>query len=247
MKNIYLLILVLLSSLNTALGQNLPTKRDIARSIQSRFNGYKSEMSQISLINYQGKKIEDSKDFSLYINFEKTKMQAFINVTEPSEIRGSQFWVDRNKEATQLWIKIKGGSVREVTGVKGDHFFLGSEFSISHLSPVLLNLEEFSEPEIREIESVKHLSLVQQLTSTEKYSHSVIYLDLEVLTPQRIEYYLNERKLLELTFDDYQSIDGFLLPKSIAISNLVTKRRSMLKWSEREVNIKFADALFLPK
>jgi hypothetical protein len=203
-------------------------------------------MSKIRLSNYVGDVVEDSREFTLYLKLSKDDAKAYLQVTAPKTLEGSRFWLTNQQNQAKVWMQIKGGNVREVSGTQLSQHLLGSEFSMSDLIFQMIPFEQLSEPERVKRDDKVYLTSTIKLENQERLTHQVFYLDSETYLPQMIKSYQKDQLLMRLQFEEYRKIDGFYLPHTMWAENLESRRQSKLEWIERSMNLQFSDSLFDP-
>ncbi|MFW7377463.1 MAG: outer membrane lipoprotein-sorting protein [Oligoflexus sp.] len=222
-----------------------PSKRQIAQALKKQFADFRAEMSEIKLSNFHGEKLEDQKTFTLYARLEEKALKAYLSMHEPAAIKGSQFWFASQGKDNKVWMKVKGGKLREISGANAGENLLGSEFSLMPLLPDEVKAEDISDPVWVEQDGEKRLRINWQ--GTERFQKSTLYLDAKTFVPIQADFYIDEQITFQLQFLSYQTIDGLSLPQEIFAINKKTGRKSSLIWLNRDINIKFADELFHPQ
>ena len=77
------------------------------------------------------------------------------------------------------------------------------------------------------------------------YTRQVVWMDKEYKNPLRVDYYDRKRELLKTAlFSEYQRFGALFRANKIEMSNVQTKKRSLITWTARRLDAGLEPSLF---
>lgn len=171
-----------------------------------------------------------------------------VTFLSPADVKGTQLltWTHRSRDDDQ-WLylpalrRVKRIAAAEVTGS-----FMGSELSYEDLAGTEVEKFSYRFLDAAELEGRAASKLERVPRSRASgYGREVVWLDEEYQNPLRIEYYDRAGALLKVaTFAGYRRHGRLWRAESVAIENVQTKKRTILRWEQRELPAGLASEAF---
>ena len=162
-----------------------------------------------------------------------------VTFLSPADVKGTQLltWTHRTRDDDQ-WLylpalrRVKRIATAEVTGS-----FMGSELSYEDLAGAEVEKFAYRFLDRAELDGRAAAKLERAPRSRSSgYGREVVWLDEEYQNPLRIEYYDRAGALLKVaTFAGYRRYGRLWRAESVTIENVQTKKRTNLRWEEREL------------
>lgn len=168
----------------------------------------------------------------------------------PASVKNTRFLVKENESSDDKWIFMPAlGKVRRIAASDGDSAFMGTEFTYDDMSGgdidddthTLLREEELDGYNCYVVESIP------KDMSDSQYNRRVQWIvkDNDILMPIRVELY-NKKSMLNkiLTISKLENIDGFWIPSSTKMENVISNRASEINNKKIEINKRTNPAYF---
>jgi len=205
----------------------------------------------VELIITEANGSEKSRVVEMWGNLDSNELSNQIMVFRaPASVKDTRFLIKENESGDDKWIFMPAlGKVRRIAASDGDSAFMGTEFTYDDMSGgdidddnhKLLKEESLDGYECYVVESIpKDLSDSQ-------YGRRVQWIikDSDILIPIKVELYNKDGELNKvLTIRDLEKIDGFWIPGSTKMANLLNDRSSVIINKKVEVNKRINPALF---
>ncbi len=168
----------------------------------------------------------------------------------PASVKNTRFLIKDNQNGDDKWIFMPAlGKVRRIAASDGDSAFMGTEFTYDDMSGgdidddnhKLLREEKVSGYNCYVVESIP------KDKSSSQYSRRVQWIikDNDILIPVKVELYTKKGELNKiLTITDLEQINGFWIPGTTKMENLLSNRSSVIINKKIEINKKTNPALF---
>lgn len=168
----------------------------------------------------------------------------------PASVKNTRFLIKDNQNGDDKWIFMPAlGKVRRIAASDGGSAFMGTEFTYDDMSGgdtqsdthKLLREEKVGEYNCYVVESTP-----KDLSSSQ-YSKRLQWVikDNDILIPVRVELYSKKGELNKvLTIEKLENINGFWIPGSTKMENLLSNRSSVILNKKIEINNKINPALF---
>ncbi len=209
------------------------------------FIGDKSKMEMI-LINAQGDKIT-RKLLSYTKEIKKDGDKSLIIFKIPKDVEGTKMltW-SHKKDDDDQWLFLPSlKKVKRIHSSNKTSSFMGSEFSYEDLGSQ--EIEKYTYKFISEDDKSWKIERIPVKKSG--YSKQISTISKKYMNPIKVEYFNKRKELMKIaTFDNYKefSVSGKKIYRAgkIHMKNLLTKKESILNWSDRSVGIKHKDSFF---
>ncbi|MGL1892456.1 MAG: outer membrane lipoprotein-sorting protein [Spirochaetaceae bacterium] len=168
----------------------------------------------------------------------------------PASVKNTRFLVKENETGDDKWIYMPAlGKVRRIAASDGDSAFMGTEFTYDDMSGgdidddkhTLLREEKLDGYNCYVVESIP-----KDMSDTQ-YSRRVQWIvkDDDILMPIKVELYNKKNTLNKiLTISKLENINGFWIPSSTKMENLISKRSSEINNKKIELNKRTNPAYF---
>ena len=157
----------------------------------------------------------------------------------PADVNGTKLltWAHKSKTDDQ-WLYLPAFKrIKRINSRNRSGSFMGSEFSYEDLGSQ--EVEKYSYRFVKEAQLDGRKVWVNERFPLDKksgYKRQVVYSDQEYMGPAKIEYYDRKNELLKIgLFKDYQKFGKFWRVGAIEMSNVQTKKRSVLAWKMRKL------------
>jgi len=210
------------------------------------FSGESAEM-EMKLINLHGDVIErkmTSKTKEVISDGDKS----IVTFKWPADVKGTKMLTWTHKQGNDdQWLflpalkRVKRISSRNKTGS-----FMGSEFSYEDLGSQ--EVEKYTYKYISD-ETLEGRSTwkLERIPKDKKggYSKQVLWMDKEYQNTLKVEYYDRKSELLKTAvFSGYKKMGRWYRAQQIKMSNVQTKKSSILVWKNRKLGQKFSNLEF---
>lgn len=210
--------------------------------------GYKSEKGELSmqLINAHGD--VTSRKLTLEVLEESEGDKSRSTFTWPADVKGTRLltWSHKRGDDDQ-WLYLPAiKRVKRIASSNKSGSFMGSEFSY----------EDFGSQEVEKftyklLEEPKYEGrdtwLLERypVDKTSGYTRQVVWMDKEYKLPVRIDYYDRKRELLKTAvFGEFKKYGKLYRSNKIEMSNVQTKKRSIIGWTERRLDVELQPSSF---
>ncbi len=168
----------------------------------------------------------------------------------PASVKNTRFLVKENETGDDKWIFMPAlGKVRRIAASDGDSAFMGTEFTYDDMSGG--DIDDDMHELLREEEMAGYnCYVVESIPKDPKdsqYSRRVQWVvkDDDILMPIKVELYSKKGELNKiLTINELEYIDGFWIPNSTKMENLLSKRSSEINNKKIEINKRTNPAYF---
>ncbi len=168
----------------------------------------------------------------------------------PASVKNTRFLVKENETGDDKWIFMPAlGKVRRIAASDGGSAFMGTEFTYDDMSS--RDIDDDKHKLLKEEEIDGYNCYVVESIAKDKgdsqYSRRVQWIikDNEILFPIRVELFDKKDTLNKvLTISNLEKIDGFWIPKSTTMENLLTERSSTINNKKIEINKKTNPGIF---
>ncbi len=157
----------------------------------------------------------------------------------PRDVRGTAFLIHAHKEEPdQQWLYLPAlKRVKGVSSANQSGSFMGSEFSYEDLGAV--EVEKFTHRYLRQEPCGDiHCIVLERIPKSldSGYSRQLVWYDQEELRTMQIHFYdRRDKHLKTMVVEGYQKyLDRFWRSSSILMTNHLTKKTTLLRWSDYE-------------
>lgn len=214
---------------------------EIARIMQERSEGYKGEISSMTmtLINAHKEKIE-RKMTGKVLEIQGDGDWSLSEFLSPLDVKGTKMltWSFKN-ESDKQWLYLPAiKRVKRISSSSRYSSFMGSEFSYEDLGSQ--DIEKYNFTWLRD-EGKNYV--VERVSKEESgYSKQIIYVDQKNYSVRKIEYFDRKNELLKVSeffdFKDYKvGAKTFHKANRITMKNVQTQKESVFEWSDRKVGV----------
>lgn len=205
------------------------------------FQGMQTDMSMI-LINAYGDEVKRSMSGKVKERKDKGDQSIFI-FKSPADVKGTKMltWTNQTKSDDQWLFLPSLKRVKRINSSNKKGSFMGSEFSYEDLSAQEVEKYKYKYVEENTVGDRK-VHVIERYPKEKKsgYSKQVVYLDQGYDQPIKIDYYDRKGELLKIgKFSKFIKLEGWWFYDELAMDNVQTKKKSILKWSNRKVKVKF--------
>ncbi len=206
------------------------------------------QTTTMTLIDKRGKErvrsvIGYTKDFG---DVEK----AVMVFQKPGDVKGFGFLsysYDKVGKDDDSWLYMPAlRKARRISGSKKNDNFMGTEFTYDDMGS--RNIEEYNYKLLKEENINGNDCWVVESTPKEKgsfYSKIVSWIRKDVLISEKVEFYDRKGNLMKvLTNSEFKKLDGFWIIQKMEMSNLQTKRKTIIELSNVELNCEIKDSYF---
>lgn len=184
--------------------------------------------------------VEDDNDLSKQIMVFRT----------PASVKNTRFLIKEKEDGDDKWIFLPAlGKVRRIASSDGGSSFMGTEFTYDDMSS--RDIDDYTYNYLRDEELDGYECYVIESTPKDlddnQYSKTVAWIikDKDILTPVKMELYNKKGELNKvLIVSDLEKTDGYWIPNSTTMKNLLNKRSSTIINKKVEVDKKTNPALF---
>jgi hypothetical protein len=168
--------------------------------------------------------------------------------TWPADVKGTRLltWTHKQGDDDQ-WLYLPAVKrVKRIASSNRSGSFMGSEFAY----------EDFGSQEVEKytyklLEEPKYegrdVWLLERYPTDKSsgYTRQVVWMDKEYKNPLRIDYYDRKRELLKTaTFGEYKKYGALYRANRIEMNNVQTKKRSVITWTSRRLEVELQANLF---
>lgn len=251
MKPIAWLVLALAAFLSLSVLAQSPEQRglEVAQKVDKANAGFKSEKGELSmqLINAHGD-VTNRKLTIEVLEGSDDGDKSRSTFTWPADVKGTRLltWAHKKGDDDQ-WLYLPAiKRVKRIASSNKSGSFMGSEFSY----------EDFGSQEVEKytyklIEEPKYegrdVWLLERypVDGSSGYTRQVLWMDKEYKLPVRIDYYDRKRELLKTAvFSEHKKYGSQYRSNKVEMSNVQTKKRSIITWTERRLDVDLQANLF---
>ena len=166
----------------------------------------------------------------------------------PADVKGTKMLTFTHKRADDdQWLYLPAVKrVKRISSNNKSGSFMGSEFAYEDLAST--EIEKYRYKLLGEQAIGGRPTWQLERVPTDKnsgYSRQVVFLDKEYLNPLRIDYFDRKNELLKTAaFSGYRKHGKLWRFQKIEMSNVQTKKRSVLTWTDRQLGGKLDPAAF---
>jgi hypothetical protein len=162
----------------------------------------------------------------------------------PADVTGTKLltWTHKAGEDDQ-WLYLPAiKRIRRIGGSNKTGSFMGSEFAYEDLAstePEKFTYRYLDEPRLGE----RSTSRIERfpVDQSSGYARQVVWLDKEYQSALRVEYYDRKNVLLKVaSFAGYKPYGRWWRPTSVTMDNVLSKKRSVLRWQSRQIGARLA-------
>lgn len=221
----------------------------IARKVDQANEGFVSERAtmELELVNAHGdttrrrmtNEILEGKD-----DGDKSKTV----IEWPADLKGTKLLTFTHKRGEDdQWLYMPATKrVKRISSNNKSGSFMGSEFAYEDLGSQ--EVEKYTYKFLEEVKENGRDAWRMERFPVDKasgYARQIIVIDKEYMLPARIEYFDRKNELLKLAvFSDFKRHGKWWKIGKIAVTNVQTKKRSVLTWTNRELGVKLDAARF---
>ncbi len=245
MKKILLVSVAMLLSFSAHADKGYEISKH-AEKVNKGFKGLQTDMQMI-LINAHGDEVKRSMLGKVQEREGKGDQSMFIFKT-PADVKGTKMltWVNKTGSDDQWLFLPSLKRVKRINSSNKKGSFMGSEFSYEDLSAQ--EVEKFTYKYIKEDKvGDRAVHVIERFPKEKKsgYSKQTVYLDKEYNHPVKIEYYDRKSELLKTgVFSEFTKVKTWWFYNKIEISNVQTRKKSILTWANRKVEMAFPRGQF---
>ena len=175
--------------------------------------------------------------------------KTILEFTTPADVKGTILLTHEHltKDDDQ-WLYMPGlKKTKRIVSKNKSGSFMGSEFSYEDLSSQHYKkfLHSGNAQEVM-LNGVKHYKAERKPSDENSgYSKEIVFVDVKNFLIQRIDYYdKNDNLLKTAVFPDYKKIDGIWRGMKIEMTNVQTKKETILDWVSEKIKVGFTDKDF---
>jgi hypothetical protein len=168
--------------------------------------------------------------------------------TWPADVKGTRLltWAHKQGDDDQ-WLYLPAiKRVKRIASSNKSGSFMGSEFSYEDFGSQ--EVEKFTYKLLEEPKYEGRDAWLLERYPVDKssgYTRQVVWMDKEYKQPVRIDYYDRKRELLKTAvFGEFKKYGKLYRSNKIEMSNVQTKKRSIITWSERRLDVELQANLF---
>jgi outer membrane lipoprotein-sorting protein len=210
--------------------------------------GFKTERGEMSmqLINAHGEVTNRKLTLEVLEGDDGDKSRSTF--TWPADVKGTRLltWTHKQGDDDQ-WLYLPAiKRVKRISSSNKSGSFVGSEFAYEDFGSQ--EIEKFSYKLIDELKYEGRDAWQIERYPVDKssgYTRQVVWLDKEYKLAVRIDYYDRKRELLKTAvFGKFKKYGKLFRANEIAMNNVQTKKRSVITWSERRLDVELQSNLF---
>lgn len=246
MKNILFLTLLLSSNLVFA-----DRGFDIAKSITEANKGYKSEISNMTMVLINGDKRIERKMTSKTMETGKGSSKGLLEFLLPRDVAGTKLltWSFEDKEDSQ-WIYLPAfKKIKRISSSSKSSSFMGSEFTYEDLRASVL--DKFTYKFIKEQKKGNDTLWIFEKVSKESsaYTKQVVTASKKYMNAIKVDFFDRSGSLLKVgEFKDFKKYKTgakeFWRASKVSMKNIQTLKESELIVSDRSIGKKLKDSEF---
>lgn len=221
---------------------------EIAKKVDKANEGFSGESStmEMILINAQGDQVTRKMDSRIMERAGGDR--SLITFKWPADVKNTRMltWTYADKTDDQ-WLFLPAlKRVKRITSRAKTGSFMGSEFSYEDLGSQ--EVEKYTYKFLREedVDGRKHWVIERYPVDTKSgYSKQVTWIDQGYMGATKTVFYDRKGEQLKtMTLSDWQQFGKFWRANKIEVVNDQTRKRSILQWSNRELNKRFDEDNF---
>jgi len=221
---------------------------EISKKIEKQNNGFIGEESTMTmlLINAQGDKIT-RKLVSKAIEMENEGDKSLITFKVPKDVAGTKMltWSYKKNDDDQWLFLPSLKKVKRIHSNNKTSSFMGSEFSYEDLGSQ--ELEKYTYKFISEDDS--NWVIERKPINKSGYSKQVSTISKKYMNAIKVDYFNKRNELMKTAiFENFKEFPvnnkKIFRANKIHMKNLLTKKESILTWSNRKLGVKHKDNLF---
>lgn len=217
---------------------------EIARDARKNNQGYVGEEAEVemSLINAHGD-IVKRKMTMKFLEQHDDGDRSLVGFLWPADVNGTKLltWTHKTGSDDQ-WLYLPAiKRIKRISSQNKSGSFMGSEFAYEDLASQEVEKYRYKlldEPKLdgRDTWRIERIPV----DKTSGYARHVVWMDKQYFNPLKIEFYDRKNELLKIgVFKNYKQYGKYWRFETIEMSNVQTKKRSVLVWQKRKLNVSF--------
>jgi hypothetical protein len=171
-----------------------------------------------------------------------------LRFTAPAEVKGVALLVVNHPERASdqwMWTPSLQRDRRIAFQDRSTRFF-GTDFSFEDLEE--RDVSQFDYKQLGEEKldgaAVWKIESRPKQTKSSQYTHGYLWVDKQRLVILKIESYRDARLIRQITYHDYQQVQGIWTPMSIEVEDATRKSKTVLKTEKLEYNVPLKEEMF---
>lgn len=168
----------------------------------------------------------------------------------PASVKNTRFLIKENGDGDDKWIFLPAlGKARRIAASDGESSFMGTEFTYDDMSS--RDIDDYTYKYLGDETVDGYDCYMVEATPIDlddnQYSKTVAWIvkDEDILTPIKMELYNKKGELNKiLTIDELEKIEGYWIPNSTTMKNILNNRASTILNKKIELDQKTNPALF---
>jgi len=223
----------------------------VAIDIDKANDGFHSDRSALTmeLINAHGD-VTTRRLLLETVEIERDGDRSRVLFEWPADVKGTRLltWTHKRSEDDQ-WLFLPAiKRVKRISANNKSGSFMGSEFAYEDLASI--EIEKYRHKLLNEpTVASRNCWLIERVSTdpTSGYKRQVIWFDKEYMNPLRIDFYDRKDELLKTAvFTGYKKFGNLWRSGKIEMTNVQTKKKSILTWHDRKLGVEVASAVFEP-
>ena len=224
------------------------TGLEVMQKVEENAQGFIGSVSELkmTLIDAHGASVERVMSAKVLEN-DKKGNKSVTEFIKPKDIKGTKLltWTIKDDNNKQWLYLPKFKRVKKINSKNQSGSFMGSEFSYEDIGGQVIN--KYNYKLISENKSQWEVESTPKNKSG--YSKMITYISKTDMNPIKVKYFDRRGELLkesELSnFNTYKAgKKSFSIADKIIMQNLQTKKKSIIKWTKRQVGVKLKEKNF---
>jgi len=221
---------------------------EVAKKLDSANSGFVGETSKMlmTLINARGDKVTRELT-SKIMEMKKDGDKSLSIFHKPKDVAGTKMltWTYKSKDDDQWLFLPSLKKVKRIRSNSKSASFMGSEFSYEDLGS-----QEIEKYTYKFISETPKQSVIERIPVNKSgYSKQIVTILKDKNVTAEVKYYNKRNELLKTAkFSDFKEYDvngkKFFRANKIHMTNHLTKKQSVLDWSDRKLGVKLKDNEF---
>lgn len=225
------------------------TSLEVAKKSYERVSGYGSSISQTTMILKNAEGVENTRKMEIKKLEGEDGDKSLITFLYPRDIKDTKLLsFEKIGEDDEQWLYLPAlKRVKRISSSNKSGSFMASEFSYEDISSQNYNNYTYEcEAKKVTLEGVEQFKITRvPKDENSGYKKQIIYVDAQTYLAKSGEYYDKQGRLLkEVSFLEYEKLEGIYRVKRMQMRNVQTKKSSLLIWDKDSIKLSLSQKEF---
>lgn len=247
MKKIITIFILFFVSAGLMHAQERVTDEDDARTIfekvEERRSSVESETAKMEMTITDPRGRTRNRTMQMWSITDGSDTKSLIVFSDPGNVRGTGFLSTNEDGSTSQRLYLPAvGRIQTISSSERGDRFMGSDFTYEDLGDQ--QSDDYNFVWMEEHEDIYRIRA--EKPESEQYTYVEFFIEKEKYTITEIHYFDGDDEMIkQLEAEDFESLtDGFWSPAKMTMYDLREDRNTVIRWSEREINVSIEDWRF---